>query len=264
MQLKKVLITLAVPAICIAAAIPTPQDPVEPDFPEEQAEDIVGGVAARAGDVPYIVSVALNGQHWCGGSLLNANTVVTAAHCIEEGATAADYSIRAGSLDRRSGGVVSQVTRLIPHPEYNTGLTDNDAAIFKLATPVQTSSSITYATLAPAGNDPAPGSTLTVAGWGDDGNGNAPVRLQKVDVPIVDRDTCRSNYPRNPVSENMFCAGFTQGGRDSCQGDSGGPIFDTAKTLIGLVSWGGGCALPNKPGVYARVGTVGAFIRANM
>lgn len=97
MQIKDLLVALAVPAICIAAAIPTPQDPVEPDFPEDGNSDIVGGTAAAAGEFPFIVSLQKNGAHFCGGSLLNANTVVTAAHCAV-GQTASTLKVRAGSL----------------------------------------------------------------------------------------------------------------------------------------------------------------------
>lgn len=97
MQIKDLLVALAVPAICIAAAIPTPQDPVEPEFPEDSNDDIVGGTAAAAGEFPFIVAVSRNGNPWCGGTLINANTVVTAAHCVE-GQAASVFTIRAGSL----------------------------------------------------------------------------------------------------------------------------------------------------------------------
>jgi trypsin len=94
MQIKDFLVALAIPAICTAAAIP--QDPSFPegDFPENP---IVGGTTASAGDFPYIVSIQKSGSHFCGGSLLNANTVLTAAHCAV-GQTASSIKIRAGSL----------------------------------------------------------------------------------------------------------------------------------------------------------------------
>lgn len=266
MQFKNIIVTLAVPAICIAAALPAPQDPVEPEFPEGTSDNIVGGVAALAGDVPYIVAVSRNGNPHCGGSLVNANTVVTAAHCIRN-TPPSGFSIRAGSLNRASGGTVAQVSRIIVHPRYVEGASyDNDVAIFKLATSIPATGGVQYATLAASGNDPAAGTTVTTAGWGSTTSGSSvsPTLLRKVDVPIVSRATCRSNYDATSVTNNMFCAGFAAGGRDSCQGDSGGPIMTSSKTLIGIVSWGGGCALPNQPGVYARVGSLLDFIQANL
>jgi trypsin len=91
------------------------------------------------------------------------------------------------------------------------------------------------------------------------------VNLRKVDVPVVSRATCVANYlkdkPPKTVTTNMVCAGVATGGKDSCQGDSGGPIVDaTTGTLVGAVSWGTGCALAGFPGVYARVGSLRAFI----
>jgi hypothetical protein len=96
MQIKEVLVALAIPAICSAAAIP--QDPSFPegDFPDE---GIVGGTTAAAGDFPFIVSLQQSGSHICGASLLNANTILTAAHCAV-GQKASNMKIRAGSLVR--------------------------------------------------------------------------------------------------------------------------------------------------------------------
>ena len=74
----------------------------------------------------------------------------------------------------------------------------------------------------------------------------------------MSRASCRADYGTSAITDRMFCAG--QGGKDSCQGDSGGPIVNSAKTLIGLVSWGNGCADPNYPGVYTRVSTVLSFV----
>lgn len=92
--------------------------------------------------------------------------------------------------------------------------------------------------------------------------GAATTTLRKVDVPVVARTTCAANYrPQGlSVTSDMFCAAFTQGGKDSCQGDSGGPIYSSDKTLQGVVSWGIGCAQAGYPGVYARVGAQRSFI----
>jgi len=85
-------------------------------------------------------------------------------------------------------------------------------------------------------------------------------------VPVVARTTCRSQYSTIGlgVTDQMFCAGITAGGKDSCQGDSGGPIITASKQLVGIVSWGEGCAQPNFPGVYSRIGALTSFISANL
>lgn len=84
-------------------------------------------------------------------------------------------------------------------------------------------------------------------------------------MPIVSRATCRNNYSVSEITNNMVCAGLTSGGKDSCQGDSGGPLIDaSSRALVGVVSWGEGCAAAGKPGVYARVGSLRSFIDANL
>ncbi|KAF1852222.1 trypsin-domain-containing protein [Cucurbitaria berberidis CBS 394.84] len=261
MQLKDLFVALAIPALCTAAAIP--QDTQFPD-----GEDIVGGEAASAGQFPFIVSIQRNGRHFCGGSLLNANTVLTAAHCAV-GQAVAGLSVRAGSLNRASGGTVSAASAVRVNSGYVASTYDGDVAIIKLATPIPTSSTITYATLAAAGSDPASGTLTSVAGWGtlSSGGSTSPTLLQKVDVPVVSRATCQSNYPTRTITTNMWCAGLAQGGKDSCQGDSGGPIVvASTRVLAGIVSWGEGCAAAGKPGVYTRVGATAIrnFINANI
>ncbi|KAJ4407992.1 hypothetical protein N0V91_003658 [Didymella pomorum] len=250
MQYKAMIAGLMASAV---TAAPTPQDSV----------DIVGGTTANAGDFPFIVSLQKSGSHFCGGSLINANTVITAAHCTV-GQTASSLSVRAGSLNRNSGGTLVKVSSIKVHPSFSSSTLTNDVAIWKLATSIPTSSTIGYASLAASGSDPASGSTSTVAGWGTTSSGgSSPTTLRKVDVPIVSRATCRNNYSVSEITDTMFCAGVATGGKDSCQGDSGGPIVDSSKTLIGLVSWGDGCAQAGKPGVYARVGALRSFIDAN-
>ncbi|KAM0197248.1 hypothetical protein ACHAPA_004127 [Fusarium lateritium] len=232
--------------------------------PQVSVPNIVGGTEASAGDFPFIVSVALNGGPWCGGTLINANTVMTAAHCTQ-GQSASAFTIRAGSLSRTTGGVTSRVSSIRANPSFSGSTLDGDVALLKLSTPIQTSSTISYARLAASGSDPAAGAQLTVAGWGTTSQGSAtsPVQLRKVVVPVISRTSCRASYGTSAVTNNMFCAGFTQGGKDSCQGDSGGPIADSSNTVVGIVSWGEGCAQPNAPGVYSRVGTLRTFIDAN-
>ncbi|KAF4441035.1 AChain A Fusarium Oxysporum Trypsin At Atomic Resolution [Fusarium acutatum] len=225
----------------------------------QEIPNIVGGTSASAGDFPFIVSISRNGGPWCGGSLLNANTVLTAAHCVS-GYAQSGFQVRAGSLSRTSGGVTSSLSSVRVHPSYSGN--NNDLAILKLSTSIPASGTIGYARLAASGSDPVAGSSATVAGWGatSEGGSSTPVNLLKVTVPIVSRATCRQQYGTSAITNQMFCAGVSSGGKDSCQGDSGGPIVDSSKTLIGAVSWGNGCARPNYSGVYASVGALRSFI----
>ena len=192
MHAKSVLVALAAPALISAAAIPQN----DPDNWDNNSEDIVGGVAASSGDFPFIVSLQQSGSHFCGGSLLNANTVLTAGHCGYQ-MTASSITVRAGSLVRpfrrscfayilahwirlhesdrdhslttlqnyKSGGTLVKVSSIKLHPSFSINTLDSDVAIFKLATAIPTSSTISYATLPASGEDPAAGTTVTVAGW---------------------------------------------------------------------------------------------------
>ena len=106
-----------------------------------------------------------------------------------------------------------------------------------------------------------PGTVVTVSGWGDTGDrGELPTILQKVEVPVVPHWECEWLYGREKIKDSMFCAG--RAGRDSCQGDSGGPVMYEGY-LIGVVSWGQGCALPGYPGVYTDVSKFIDWIRMN-
>jgi len=253
MQYKAVLAGLMASAV---SAAPTPQDSV----------DIVGGTAAAAGEFPFIVSLQKSGSHFCGGTLVNANTVVTAAHCTQ-GQTASQLSVRAGSLNRSSGGTLVKVSSIKIHPSFSSGTLDSDVAIWKLATSIPAGGNVAYATLAAAGSDPASGTLTTVAGWGTTSSGGAslPAELRKVEVPIVARTTCRSNYSVSEITDTMICAAVAAGGKDSCQGDSGGPLVNSStKTLVGIVSWGEGCAARGKPGVYSSVGALRTWINSNI
>jgi trypsin len=57
----------------------------------------------------------------------------------------------------------------------------------------------------------------------------------------------------------MICAAVAGGGKDACQGDSGGPLA-VEGVLVGIVSWGVGCAEPLYPGVYSNVATLKSFV----
>lgn len=101
------------------------------------------------------------------------------------------------------------------------------------------------------------GTDMTVAGWGATSEGGSgPDAPLRVAVPIVSHSQCNTWYGAGSITNDMICAGLQEGGKDSCQGDSGGPLFyisGNQATLVGVVSWGIGCAREDQPGVYAEV-----------
>ncbi|ENN82140.1 hypothetical protein YQE_00222, partial [Dendroctonus ponderosae] len=106
-----------------------------------------------------------------------------------------------------------------------------------------------------------PGSRCLVSGWGTlTEGGSSPSQLHAVEVPLISIESCNEYYQNGlGVTETMMCAGSPYGGRHACQGDSGGPLV-VDNILIGIVSWGAGCARPNFPGVYANVPFVREWI----
>ena len=179
-------------------------------------------------------------------------------------------AIRYNTIFKSKGDLI-RIKKAIMHPHYNATTEDRDIAILHLLKPLNISLKNARSICLPAQNDdPTANITLTVTGWGllNETKSHEPEKLMAVDVPVVQRSYCKKEFG-NMVTENMFCAGYEQGKKDSCTDDSGGPIIsidnnDTA-TIRGIVSWGAGCARPHLPGVYTRVGVfVGNFIKDNL
>uniref|UniRef100_A0A8H7N5B8 Peptidase S1 domain-containing protein n=1 Tax=Bionectria ochroleuca TaxID=29856 RepID=A0A8H7N5B8_BIOOC len=261
------------PTLAVAAALLLPLAaavPVDRTLPGQVRDDvttmIVGGTEASTGEFPYIVSLSEGGSHFCGGVLINANTVATAGHC-SYGTSASSVRVRAGSNSRSSGGTQVSVSSILIHSGFDYDTLDNDISLWRLSTAISEGTNIKYATLPTQGSDPADGTILTVAGWGTTSSGGSslPTNLRKVSVPVIQRSECSSDYSSlgYDVTSNMFCAAEDAGGKDSCQGDSGGPIVNSAAVLQGLVSWGVGCAQAAYPGVYTRVGNYVSWINSN-
>ncbi len=231
----------------------------------EQAK-IVGGKPAPAGAFPWQVSLGVSwiadpfSAHFCGGSVLSEKWIVTAAHCAER-LTPGQVIITAGTNRLVDGAVRRNVNRIIVHRNYNTQNQDNDIALMELRDPLPTGLQIKKLDLLTVGEESGltDTSVLTVTGWGATTEGGNVVRdLRYLDeLPFVPRAICNSTQAYDGrITENMLCAGVRSGGKDSCQGDSGGPLTfgkEASPKLAGIVSWGDGCARPDKVGVYTRV-----------
>lgn len=231
---------------------------------EDSAVDaqIVGGVETPPGVHSFLVGLvqastpADYDAQFCGGTLYNEFNVITAAHCVDFIASPSSLEILVGTQDLSTTGEGRRigVSEITMHPDWDSQSLYSDVAIVRLATPV---TDIPFAQLPARDTEPVPASLATVSGWGAlKSGGSYFTKLRSVVVPVWDTTTCNGpNSYAGQILASMFCAG--EGGKDSCQGDSGGPITNIDNTtLIGVVSWGDGCAKPAKPGVYTRTGNV--------
>ncbi|XP_036345585.1 trypsin-like [Rhagoletis pomonella] len=229
-------------------------------LPDDLDGRIVNGVDTTITAHPYQVSLqTTSASHFCGGSIINENTIVTAAHCLQS-YTASQIRVRLGSTNYKSGGELVAISSFTYHPGYNSKTMVNDVGVLKLATPVAESANIRYVKLAE--KTPATGTPAVVTGWGTKCYLTCltlPTVLQEVEVDIVDENVCASSEYKygSEIKETMVCAYALN--KDACQGDSGGPLVANNE-LVGVVSWGRGCARSGYPGVYSDVPSLRSWI----
>nr|XP_055153423.1 transmembrane protease serine 11D [Symphalangus syndactylus] len=229
-----------------------------PDLITLSEQRIIGGTEAEEGSWPWQVSLRLNNAHHCGGSLISNMWIITAAHCFRSNSNPREWIATFG-ISTTLPKLRMRVRSILIHNNYKSATHENDIALVRLENSVIFTKDIHSVCLPAATQNIPPGSTAYVTGWGaQEYAGHTVPELRQGQVRIISNDVCNAPYSYNgAILSGMLCAGVPQGGVDACQGDSGGPLVqeDSRRLwfLVGIVSWGDQCGLPDKPGVYTRV-----------
>ncbi|MFO8067135.1 MAG: trypsin-like serine protease [Bacteroidales bacterium] len=233
---------------------------------------IVGGEDADIIDYPWQVSLQVaygaDLYHFCGGTILNEEWVLTASHCLEDFDDPGQFRVRVGFTSQSSAeGSVYSVSEMIMHEEYDPDNINNDVALVRLSSQLDfenpKTQPLAIATEEDADNGLTdPGVIAKISGWGAlSEGGSSPDILQAAEVPI--KALNETSYPPSMITPGMIIAGGD--GIDACQGDSGGPLAvpdgEGWYKVAGGTSWGVGCGEPGYPGVYARVSYFETWIK---
>lgn len=266
-------------ALLVAALLTGAQSPDEVSRPIAEARvfaatgqwptepKIIDGRPVRAGDDPWQVALVLAGQEsdprilFCGGTLIGARLVLTAAHCVDRNTPAAALDAVVGAVNLARDGRRMKVSSIRLHPDYRSSGRAHDVALLELGADASTlGRPVPLADPGDSTSD-APGSLVRVTGWGATSVGGSAVRdLRAVDLRVMSDKQCNDPVAYDGlVGPTMMCAANGRTGKDSCQGDSGGPLTGVVRGVrvqLGVVSWGEGCGAADKFGVYARLTTL--------
>ncbi|KAG1939193.1 tryptase-like isoform X2 [Pimephales promelas] len=224
---------------------------------------IVGGVDANEGAWPWQVSLHSPKYkgHFCGGSLISSEWVLSAAHCFA-GVNTSSLVVYLGRMTQQgvhAHEISRNVSTLVIHPDYSSDTYNNDIALLHLSSSVNFTNYIRPVCLAAEDSIFPSGTNCWITGWGQTASGVNlfyPGTLQETVVPVIINSECNDLLGAGVITDNMMCAGLQQGGKDTCQGDSGGPMVSQQCSVwiqSGIISRGHDCGQPNEPGVYTRV-----------
>ncbi|MFI9394185.1 S1 family peptidase [Streptomyces bauhiniae] len=253
---KTAVTVLATAAAAATALVAAPAASAAP-------QPIVGGTTTTTTAYPYVMQITdASGNQFCGGTLVSAKKVVTAAHCMVGESTSSVRVVGGRTYLNGTNGTVSRVSKIWINPDYTDATRGDDVAVLTLST------SMPYTPVSYVSSSQtsvyAAGTTARILGWGTTSeNGSSSNQLRTATVPIVSDSSCRSSYGSDFVQSDMVCAGLTSGGVDTCQGDSGGPLI-IGGVLAGITSWGEGCAEAGYPGVYTRLTTFSSLVTAQV
>lgn len=248
------------PITPIIAYLSQPQDDV--DFPTR----IVNGVRISCRVAPYQAALHHKSLFVCGGSILNDEWILTAAHCVD-GTKGRGFTVRVGSDQQRRGGQLRRANLVLQHARYNSKSMKNDLALLRVERPLELGSCVRPVKLPNTAQELLPDSFL-VSGWGlgKETAINVQRYLRGTKVNRLSQNKCRRMYRKEGIDiyPKMLCA--ARRNHDSCSGDSGGPLTEKDR-LYGVVSFGIGCADHRFPGVYVDVrkyiGWINDAIRRN-
>uniref|UniRef100_A0A672J736 pancreatic elastase n=1 Tax=Salarias fasciatus TaxID=181472 RepID=A0A672J736_SALFA len=236
----------------------------QPGYLEEMSQRVVGGEVASPNSWPWQVSLQyLSGgsyYHTCGGTLIRANWVLTAAHCVD---TSRTWRILLGEHDLYSNSGREQtlgVSQVYVHSNWNRNSVSNgyDIALLRLSSSASLNSYVQLGSLPPSGQILPHNNLCYITGWGRTSTGGSlSAQLKEAYLPLVDYKTCSSSgWWGSTVKNTMVCGG---GGAESgCNGDSGGPLncqYGGKYYVHGIASFvsSWGCNYPQKPTVFTRV-----------